>query len=95
MESDAMSDIDQLSRPDRLGLQIRLAMQIADDAARSDIECFCAEAKHGTHRWYDTGQIDSDDPAVQTFVHTSLRYLRLRDHLITSIANPALVRFRV
>jgi len=77
----------------QLGETLRLATQIADDAARSDIESFCRRVHIGRLDWYDTDCMSSEDPAVARYIATALRYLRLREHIVFHPMQAALVRF--
>lgn len=76
-----------------LGETLRLARAIADESARCDIESQCVVIELEGHSWYDTEALVDDDPCVTRFVDQSLRYLRLRGHVITHVSQHALVRF--
>lgn len=77
---------------------IALAVQIADSAARSDIECYCAMTRidgvmgqPGFRTWYDTGDVDEVCPRED--ITDALRYLELRGQLIRDPQQPAFVTF--
>ncbi len=71
-----------------------LAMQIADAAARTDIECHCVQMSMGNATWYDTATFpDDDDTDACDYVATAVRYLRLRGLILVHPTQPALVRF--
>ena len=81
-------------RAERLGETLRLATAIADDSARCDIECHCVAERMGQHTWYDTRPGATPDGADNAdLVATALRYLRLREHVVTHPAQEHLVRF--
>lgn len=76
--------------------QWHLAEEIADEAARSDIESHCVEVEAAGLVWFDTQLTGSrlTDPYVAKAVARAVRYLGMRDHIYGHHANPALVRFR-
>lgn len=79
---------------ERLGETLRLATEIADESARSDVECRCAFDRIGQHTWYDTESTEVlHGPDEADIVATALRYLRLRGHVVTHPTQPNLVRF--
>lgn len=75
---------------------LQLAVEIADEAARSDIEGQCKVTHSGKHNWYDLGGVHKDDAA---WVARAERYLNLRGLgtsgfiMIRCAAFPTLVRF--
>lgn len=76
---------------ERLGGRLRLATELADDVARSDIESFCRREEAEGHDWYDT-----DRPDVQPedgCVAKAVRYLDLRHRVTHHPRYPHLVRF--
>jgi len=77
----------------QLGETLRLATLIADAAACSDIKSFCVVERQGLLRWYDTRRPLPDAPGVVAAVERAVRYLRLREHIVTHPTQPALVRF--
>lgn len=78
-------------RAERLGETLRLATQIADESARSDIECRCSRVHMGANTWYDTRCLhDRDELEI---VDVALRYLRLRDSVAVHPTQHYLVRF--
>ena len=92
--SSAESAVALQARADRLGETLRLATQIADDAARADVECWCTFERMGSHTWYDTRSTqDLHGPEEAELVDTALRYLRLRDGVVIHPTNAHLVRF--
>lgn len=90
-----MSAADTTSAPqahaDRLGETLRLAIQIADESARADIECECRCERERPHSWYDTRW--DGDPEFGAMLDRSLRYLRLRGRVVTHPTQSHLVRF--
>lgn len=75
----------------RLGETLRLATELADDVARSDIESYCAVEHSDKHDWYDTHH---SDPATNNdAVAKAVRYLDLRNRVIHHPQQPHLVRF--
>lgn len=81
--------------------QWHLAEEIADEAARTDIENYCVQVEAAGLVWFDTQRLDPDngsalrtDPYVAKTVARAVRYLGMRDHIYGHHANPALVRFR-
>ena len=77
----------------RLGEQLRLAREIADDAARSEIECTCEMERVGQRYWYDTQRLSSDCPEFVERVDRALRYLELRSRVKRHPVQTHLVRF--
>lgn len=77
----------------RLGESLRLATQIADDAARADIETNCAFERIGNHTWYDVESTEVlHGPEFAEMVATGVRYLRLRGHIVNHPTQGNLVR---
>jgi hypothetical protein len=75
----------------RLGERLRLATELADDVARSDIESYCAIEHADKHDWYDTHH---SDPATDSdAVAKAVRYLDLRNRVTHHPQQPHLVRF--
>jgi hypothetical protein len=76
---------------------IAQAFQIADSAARSDIECYCQLVRleplpNGrTRSWYDTADLDELYPRED--LDNALRYLEQRGQLIRDPQQPAHVAF--
>lgn len=66
-----------MSKPATNGLSKLLSLQreIADEAARSDIESFCAWSGPAPGRWYDTSSAEDDLAAI---VRRAVCYLELR-----------------
>ena len=52
-----------------------LAFEIADSAARSDVECYSGVVEIGDVRWYDLAKISLEE---RTFIENALRYMLLR-----------------
>lgn len=74
-----------------------LALSIADEAARSDIEAFCTwSSKEPANRWYDTATIDDQEFAgeLRATVDRAVRYLDLRGLLVRSGVRPNFVQFK-
>lgn len=74
-----------------VGPAIDLAIEIADSAAISDIECFCQPQGRATEGgwWNDT---TDRQPDTDEFVEKALAYLRLRNLLADHPTNPGWVR---
>ncbi len=82
------------ARTAELGERLRLAQLIADEAARSRIECDCARERLGTRDWYDTARADAGgDPVYFEGVDRALRYLDLRGRVFRHPVQHHLVRF--
>jgi hypothetical protein len=75
------------------GETLRLSLAIADAASRTDIELHCIEIAYHGYIWFDIQALRDDDPSVRAMVDRSLRYLRLRGHVIAHPTQEALVRF--
>ena len=74
----------------------RLAFEIADEAAVSDIEVLCRSEFHfGEHYglWYDIAQGPFDD-LKYCAIYRAVRYLELRGELECHPDNPNVVRKR-
>lgn len=75
---------------------LRLALQLADDAAYCEIESACRTVNSGAFDWYDLCQADK---LATSFVARADRYLTLRGEQATGFrmlrhpAFPHLVRF--
>jgi hypothetical protein len=54
---------------------VQMAFQLADSAARSDIECIGRSIKRERVDWYDLQGLDEEDHAFVTF---ALRYMQGR-----------------
>lgn len=67
-----------------------LALELADETARSDVEVYCGEYQLSGQRWYDT---TSAPPEDVEWVERALRYLDLRGLLIRHTQRPHLVRW--
>ena len=52
-----------------------LAFEIADSAARSDVECYSTVIEIDDVRWYDLTKIALEE---RTFIENALRYMQLR-----------------
>jgi len=81
---------------ERLAEQVRLAHKIADEAARTDIECHCVPMSMGNYIWYDTAELQSDldeGSDVPEYVERARRYLRMRGRIVEHPTQAALVRF--
>ena len=77
----------------RLGERLRLATDIADDAARCEIESYCGIETLGTRDWYDTLAVSPKGPEYERGVDRALRYLDLRGHMQRHPVQKHLVRF--
>jgi hypothetical protein len=71
---------------------VELATELADDAARSELELYCASVRLGNgFYWYDTTRpIGAGIPAD---IARARRYLELRGHVIVHPQQHDLVRF--
>lgn len=78
---------------ERLGETLRLAIELADDMARSDIESYCSYDQVGPHTWYDTTFATRDSAEVEAGIAKAQRYLTLRGKLLRNAEQPHLVRF--
>lgn len=79
----------------RLGDSLRLALEIADEAARADIEGNCVSHTDCGHLWwYARAPIDPRDQYVSKTVDRAVRYLDLRNRIVHHETVPVLVRFR-
>lgn len=76
-----------------LGERLRLATEIADAAARGEIESYCAPEMLGTRKWYDTLAVSPGAPEIEAGVDRALRYLELRTRLFRHPQQKHLVRF--
>lgn len=76
---------------------LTLALLIADEAARSDIEIYAPEVACDGRTWYDTSiealQAKYVDPSMTESIPRSLRYLELRGKVTRNVAARHLVRF--
>lgn len=72
---------------------IALALDIADAASRSDIECYTVGERVGTTNWWDTSVIFPDDPELRPAVEQALRYLDARGLVHRSVVAPHRVCF--
>jgi len=73
----------------------RLAFQIADSAARSDIECHCAwTADDPAIRWFDISKIEdaSSEKELRPVVDMAVTYLDMRNLITRNPANANWVR---
>lgn len=74
----------------KLDEMTRLAFELADEAALSDIECHCDRTQAGPHLWYETNTADGDDAA---WVARAVRYLLMRGQIMRDPFHPTRVRF--
>ncbi len=77
----------------RLGETLRLATELADEAARSEIETECPAERMGRHTWYDTGREHELGPAFQRGIGRAVDYLDRRRRLVRHPQQQHLVRF--
>ena len=75
------------------GERLRLGQQIADDAARAEIELYCPTETLGTRVWYDTARTRPEGPEFVAGVQRARRYLTLRGHVQAHPVQLRLVRF--
>ena len=78
---------------DEVNERLRLATEIADDAARSEIELHCKPQMLGDRKWYDTLDITGDGPDWADGVVRALRYLDLCRRVQRHPVKHHLVRF--
>lgn len=78
---------------ERLGETLRLATQIADEAARADIETNCAFERIGKHTFYDVESTEVlHGPEFADMVATAVVYLRLRGQIVEHPTQANLLR---
>lgn len=78
---------------ERLSEQVRLAHDIADEAARTDIEYHCGRMSMGNHVWYDTLLPRDTESNVPGDIARAEKYLRMRGRLLQHPVQRSLVRF--
>lgn len=78
----------------KLGETLRLALCIADDSARADIECECNAVQLEGVTWYDTREAGHGDALAITWVENAVKFLHLRDKLVKHPTAAYLVRPR-
>jgi hypothetical protein len=78
---------------DEVNERIRLAAEIADDAARFEIESYCRPETLGSRQWYDTLDISPVGTEIGAGIERALRYLDLRRGLVRHPVQRHLVRF--
>lgn len=71
----------------------QLALQIADDAARCDVESYCTKFQLRWRVWYDTEVLRPEGIEVEQGVERAVRYLDLRGALQRHPQQAHLVRF--
>lgn len=79
---------------------VDLALQIADDCVRSEVECYAYRTEIDGERFLDTSRAGDDEVAEECLkaVRRALDYIRLRGdafpwHLKRSLGAPHLVKF--
>lgn len=72
-------------------LVIGLGLQIADDAARTDIETMCRQDTLEGRTWWQTRPIEPD---CRRFVDRAVHYLELRGLIERHPADASLVRIK-
>ena len=72
---------------------IALAIDIADAASRSDIECYTCGERVDTTNWWDTSLILPDVHALRPVIDRALRYLDARGLVHRSVVSPHRVCF--
>lgn len=82
-------------RAERMGATLRLAVEIADECARSDIETMCPFQSIRGLDWYDLNGMFDDDDATRRLIDKAARYLRMRGRLVQHPTAEHLVRFGV
>lgn len=78
---------------ERLRLTQVYALQLADAAARTEIESSCTSQRMGAYVWWDTTPDEGEPAEVQSMTIEAITYLRLRDLVISHPQRPELVRF--
>jgi hypothetical protein len=78
----------------KLGETLRLALCIADDSARADIECECDQVRLDGVTWYDTRDAGKGDALAGEIVDNAVRFLHLRGRLVKHPTDGHLVRHR-
>jgi len=76
---------------DRLAESLRLAVEIADEAARSDIESWGVPL---ADRWFDIAPHDGDDDYERATLIRAAKYLTLRGQLEVDPADVLKVRVK-
>lgn len=71
---------------------LRLALELADACARSDIEMFCCSYQLHSGMWFDTSDVRGGDSEAR-MVSRAARYLRLRARVLVHPLHPQLVSF--
>jgi hypothetical protein len=81
---------------ERLSESLHLALEIADEAARSDIESLCPSHSDGGHLWWFARSPlgEHADPYHVRTIERAVTYLDGRDLLVRHATVPALVRFK-
>lgn len=82
---------------ERLSESLRLALEIADEAARADIESTCpSHADEGHMWWYTRAPIGENavDPYDVRALERAVTYLDLRELIVRHVAVPVLIRFK-
>lgn len=77
----------------KLGETIRMAMTIADDAARSDIEYYCPSIPVEDWTFWDTSKPNVSDALSLQRLFNAVNYLTLRGHIAQHATAPSLIRF--
>ena len=81
-----------------------LSVELADEAARSDIECCCRKTVSGDKEWFDPRYAagnDADLARHRELIDRAERYFALRGddctgyQVVRSLAFPSLLRFEV
>lgn len=96
IEEDVAATYQGEGRDDRVMEALGLAVEIADEAARTAIESCCARVSSGGEEWYE---MESADAVQVDMVAEAFRYLQLRGpdahgyRIIHNPAFPSLIRF--
>jgi hypothetical protein len=74
---------------------VQLAIDIADETSRSDIELDCPGVRHHGADWYDTTQPPNVGPDEHKFITRAVHYLNARncELILHHPDEPHLVRF--
>ena len=77
----------------KLGETIRLAMTIADDAARTDIEYYCPSIPFEDWTFWNTASSNATDALSLQRLANAVTYLNLRGRIAQHPTAPSLIRF--
>lgn len=80
---------------ERLTERLQLALEIADETARSDIESLCVSHTDEGHLWwYARAPVNELDPWTGKAIERAVRYLDMGEQIVHHATVPVLVRFK-